>query len=99
MKLQEGSTPGIGQEAADYPSFAENDAEGQMDLNSVLVHRPAATFFVRVSGDSMIDSGIQSGDILVVDKSLDAKDGSVVIAELGGDFIVKLFRLLKDGSA
>ncbi|MBP5639750.1 MAG: translesion error-prone DNA polymerase V autoproteolytic subunit [Victivallales bacterium] len=99
MKRQEGSTLGIGQTPADFPSTAENDAEGQMDLNSVLVYRPAATFFVRVQGDSMIGAGIHSGDILVVDKSLDAKDGSIVIAELEGDFLVKQFCRRKDGSA
>ncbi len=89
----------MGQEAADFPSVEENGVEEPMDLNSVLVHRPAATFFVRVQGDSMIDAGIHSGDILVVDKSLDAKDGSIVIAVLEGDFLVKQLCLWKDGSA
>jgi DNA polymerase V len=73
--------------------------EEPMDLNAQLVYRPPATFFVRVSGDSMIDAGIQSGDILVVDKSLDARDGSIVIAELDEEFLVKQFRRWKDGSA
>ena len=85
--------------ARKHVSIESCSIEGQMDLNSVLVHRPAATFFVRVQGDSMTDAGIQSGDILVVDKSLDARDGSIVIAELGGDFLVKQLSLWKDGSA
>ena len=85
---------------ASFPASVDScGLEKPMDLNSILVYRPAATFFVRVSGDSMIGAGIQSGDILVVDKSLDARDGSIVIAELGGDFLVKQLRLWKDGSA
>ncbi len=83
-----------------FPSTVENyGVEEPMDLNAQLVYRPAATYFVRVSGDSMIDVGIQSGDILVVDKSLEASDGSIVIAELDGEFLVKQFRRCKDGSA
>ncbi|MBR6056737.1 MAG: translesion error-prone DNA polymerase V autoproteolytic subunit [Victivallales bacterium] len=89
----------IGDTEAGFPSPAGDYLEEPMDLNSVLVHRPAATFFVRVQGDSMIEAGIQSGDILVVDKSLDARDGSIVIAELDGEFLVKQFCRWKDGSA
>ena len=87
-------------ETEGFPSSAEScGLEEPMDLNAQLVYRPPATFFVRVSGDSMIDAGIQSGDILVVDKSLEASDGSIVIAELDGEFLVKQFRRWKDGSA
>lgn len=73
--------------------------EKPMDLNAQLVYRPAATFFVRVQDDSMIGVVIQSGNILIVDKSLEASDGSIVIAELDGEFLVKQFRRWKDGSA
>ena len=65
-----------------FPSLAETYVEKPLDLNSLLVYRQAATYFIRVSGNSMIGAGIQSGDILVVDKSLDARDGSIIIAEL-----------------
>jgi DNA polymerase V len=99
MKQHGVSRLAMGQAAADSLSSAENDMEEPMDLNRVLVHRPAATFFVRAYGDSMIGAGIHSGDILVVDKSLDAKDGSIVIAVLEGDFLVKQLCLWKDGSA
>ena len=99
MKQNEVFPQAAWQDAADFPSVAGNGVEEPTDLNSVLVHRPAATFFVRVIGDSMIGSGIQSGDILVVDKSLEAGDGSIIIAVLDGDFTVKQFRLWKDGSA
>ena len=66
--------------AAGFPSPAEQYIESPLDLNELLVHRPAATFFVRAAGDSMIGAGIRPGDILVVDRSLDARDGSIVIA-------------------
>lgn len=74
---------------AGFPSPAEDFVEGQLDLNEHLIHHPAATFFVRVSGDSMIGVGIHHNDILVVDKSLEATSGSVVIATINGDFTVK----------
>ena len=97
MRQHENSTE---DETAEFPSSSANfGVEEPMDLNAQLVYHPAATYFVRVSGDSMIDAGIQSGDILVVDKSLEASDGSIVIAELDGEFLVKQFCRWKDGSA
>ena len=88
-----------GNVAAGFPSPAEIYVENPLDLNNLLIYRPAATFFVRASGDSMVGAGIQSGDILVVDKSLTARDGSVIIAVLDGDFTVKQFRRGRDGIA
>ncbi len=88
----------IGTVAAGFPSPAESYVEKPLDLNTLLVYRPAATYFVRVSGDSMIGADIQSEDILVVDKSLNVRDGSIVIAELDGEFTVKQFRRGRDGS-
>ena len=61
--------------AAGFPSPAEQYVESPLDLNELLVHRPAATFFVRAAGDSMTGAGIRSGDILVVDRSLHAGRG------------------------
>jgi len=87
-----------GNVAAGFPSPAETYVEKPLDLNTLLIYRPAATFFVRVCGDSMTGAGIQSGDILVVDKSLTARDGSVVIAILDSDFTVKQFHRRRDGS-
>jgi hypothetical protein len=66
--------------SAGFPSPADDYLEGKLDLNDALIRNPAATFFVRVTGDSMIEAGIHSGDILVVDRSLNPKDGSIVIA-------------------
>ncbi len=78
--------------AAGFPSPADDHAEDRLDLNSLLIKRPAATFFVRVSGDSMLQRGIHDGDLLVVDRSLEASDGSVVIAVLDGELTVKELR-------
>lgn len=81
--------------AAGFPSPADDYAEGALDLNELLIKRPAATFFVRVSGDSMIGAGIHDRDLLVVDRSLEPVDGAVVIAAVDGELTVK--RLRRDG--
>lgn len=77
---------------AGFPSPAEQYVERPLDLNELLVARPAATYFVRAAGDSMEGAGIRSGDLLVVDRSLEPEDGSVVIACVDGEFTVKTFR-------
>ncbi len=77
---------------AGFPSPAEQYVEAPLDLNDLLVHKPAATFFVRAAGDSMLGAGIQPGDILVVDRSLPAEDGAVVIAAIDNEFTVKYYR-------
>jgi DNA polymerase V len=74
---------------AGFPSPAEHDIESELDVQELLIKHPQATFFVRVSGNSMIKAGIHSGDILVVDKSLEAKHGKIVIAALRGELTVK----------
>lgn len=75
--------------SAGFPSPADDFLEKKIDLNEHLVRHPAATFFVRVEGDSMKDAGILSDDILIVDRSLEVKDASVVVAVLNGEFTVK----------
>ena len=77
---------------AGFPSPAEQYIERALDLNELLVARPAATYFVRADGDSMSGAGIRSGDLLVVDRSLEPEDGSVVIACVDGEFTVKTLR-------
>lgn len=79
--------------SAGFPSPADSDIECKLDLNNYLIKHPAATFFLRVSGDSMKNAGIQSGDILIVDKSLEPSDGKIVIAAIDGELTVK--RLVK----
>ena len=85
-----------GSVVAGFPSPAEQYMEPPLDLNEYLVKRPAATYFVRVSGDSMSGAGINDGDILVVDRSLRPADGDIIIACVDGDFTVKRFR--KEGT-
>ena len=86
-----------GSVVAGFPSPAEQYQEPPLDLNEFLVKRPAATFFVRVQGDSMIGVGIHDGDLLVVDRSLRPASGDVIIASVDGDFTVKTYRRDKDG--
>jgi len=86
-----------GSVVAGFPSPAEQYQEPSLDLNELLVKRPAATFFVRVQGDSMIGEGIHDGDLLVVDRSLRPASGDVIIACVDGDFTVKTFRRDKNG--
>ena len=75
--------------AAGFPSPADDHLENTLDLNEHLVRRPAATFFVRVQGESMTGAGINPGDILVVDRAEEARDGKIVIAALDGELTVK----------
>lgn len=82
---------------AGFPSPAEDYIEKKLDINELVVQHPSATFFVRVEGDSMQDAGIHSGDILVVDRSLEAKNGKVVIAVLNGEFTVKRLKVDSEG--
>ena len=81
-----------GSVVAGFPSPAEQYLEPPLDLNELLVKRPAATYFVRVEGDSMIEAGIHDGDLLVVDRSLRPASGDVIIASVDGDFTVKTLR-------
>jgi DNA polymerase V len=81
--------------SAGFPSPAEDYIEGKLDLNLHLIKNPAATFYVRVSGDSMTGAGIHSGDLLVVDRSLNPISGCIVIAVLNGELTVK--RLCREG--
>ncbi len=79
--------------SAGFTSPAEDTVDQTLDLNAHLVRHPAATFFVRVSGNSMEGANIFSGDILVVDRSLQATSGKIVVAIVEGEFTVK--RLVK----
>ncbi|BEC46291.1 DNA polymerase V subunit UmuD [Escherichia coli] len=72
-----------------FPSPAQDYLEGSLDLNKLVIKHPSATYFVRVSGDSMIGAGISDGDLLVVDRSLPAMHGDIVIAAVAGEFTVK----------
>lgn len=75
--------------SAGFPSPAEDEMEDELDLNELLIKHPSATFFLRVSGSSMIKAGIHHNDILIVDRSLEPTNGKVVIASLNGELTVK----------
>jgi len=81
--------------SAGFPSPAADYKEDKLDLNRYLIKNPAATFFVRAIGDSMMGAGIHSGDLLVVDRSLEPRDKSVVIAVIDGELTVKRIRIGK----
>lgn len=81
--------------SAGFPSPADDYIENYLDLNQLIVKHPSATFFVRVEGNSMCGAGISSGDILVVDRSLEPAHGKIVVAFINGEFTVK--RILFEG--
>ncbi|MCP4297542.1 MAG: translesion error-prone DNA polymerase V autoproteolytic subunit [Proteobacteria bacterium] len=78
--------------SAGFPSPADDYIEKRLDLNDYLVKHPAATFFVRVSGDSMEGAGIYNDDLLVVDRALEVRDNVIVIAVVDGELLVKRLR-------
>ncbi len=78
-----------GKVAAGFPSPADDYVEKTLDLNELLVQRPAATFFVRAQGESMLGAGIHPNDILVVDRSIEPVPGKIVICALNGELTVK----------
>ncbi len=74
---------------AGFPAPGDDQIEKVLDINDLVVKHPAATFFVRVEGDSMVGAGIFSDDVLVVDRSITPKDGSIVVAAVYGELVVK----------
>ena len=77
------------QVTAGFPSPAADHTEGALDLNRLVVKRPAATFFMRVAGSSMTGAGIADGDLLVVDRSITPREGDTVVAVVDGGFTCK----------
>lgn len=82
---------------AGFPSPAQGSYGDVIDLNRELINNPAATFCARVIGNSMIDAGISSGDILVIDKSLSPQDGDIAVCFIDGDFTVKRITIKDNG--
>ena len=76
-----------------FPSPAADYVEQRIDLNQLLIQHPSATYFVKASGDSMIDGGISDGDLLFVDSAITASHGDIVIAAVDGEFTVKKLQL------
>ena len=76
---------------AGFPSPAEDHLEQRLDLNTLMIENPSATFFVRVAGESMKDIGITDGDILVVDRSIESWGNRIVVAVIDSEFTIKRF--------
>lgn len=83
--------------AAGFPSPAEDYIANNLDLNEYLIKHPAATFLVRATGNSMINAGIHENDILIVDRSVPASHGKIVIAAIDGQLTVKRLHKQKNG--
>ena len=81
-----------------FPSPADDYVEAPLDLNELVIAHPAATFYVRVSGDSMKNAAISDGDIIVVDRAQDPGNNSVVMAYLNGEFTVKRLSQQEDAA-
>lgn len=89
--------PNVGNQiVAGFPSPAEDYLEATMDLNKTLIKHPAATFYGRVKGVSMIDAGVSEGDILIIDKSLRYKNNALAVCFINGEFTLK--RIRKEGN-
>ena len=78
---------------AGFPSPAENHMESTMDLNRALVKNPSSTFYARVKGESMINDGVDDGDILVIDRSVEPYENCLAVCFLDGEFTLKRVRL------
>ena len=83
--------------AAGYPSPAQDYFDGRIDLNEHLIKDVTSTFIVRVTGQSMEQAGISDGDELIVNRALEPKDGSVVVAVLDGELTIKRLRITAHG--
>ncbi len=82
---------------AGFPSPAQSEYADSIDLNKALITNPAATFCARVIGDSMVDVGINEGDLLIIDRSLAPHDGSIAVCFIDGEFTVKRLSVRSDG--
>ncbi|RDB43453.1 peptidase [Halomonas sp. DQ26W] len=81
---------------AGFPSPAQDYECRTLDLNERLVKRPSATFFMNVTGDSMVRLGIHEGDLLLVDRSIDPRPGHILVAMVDGEITVKRYKLLSN---
>lgn len=83
--------------SAGFPSPAEDYVEGRIDLNRDLIKHPLSTFYIRVSGESMIGAGIMPGALLVVDRAVESNDGHIVVARINDELCVKRLSICDDG--
>lgn len=82
--------------SAGFPSPADDFIEIKLDLNKYLIQHPSATFYGRVNGESMIDDGIHDGDILIIDRAMEPRNGDIVVSVLDGEFTVKRLMIDKE---
>ncbi len=83
--------------AAGFPSPCQDYMGSSIDFNKELIRHPAATFCARVTGNSMIEEGIEDGDILIVDKAITPSDGKIVVSYIDGEFTLKRLAIRQDG--
>ncbi len=81
---------------AGFPSPAEDHSHLKLDLNKELIKNPSSTFFAKVSGQSMIEDGIDDGDILIIDKSVAPFEGALAVCYLDGEFTLKRVKIEKE---
>lgn len=82
---------------AGFPSPAQDHVDEGIDLNRELIRHPASTFCARVAGDSMRDCGIDDGDLLIIDKALTPREGSIAVCFVDGEFTLKCISIRPDG--
>ena len=82
--------------SAGFPSPADDFKETRISLDKVAVKNEAATFYARVAGQSMIGAGLDDGDLLVIDRSLEPQDGKIAVCLIDGDFTVKRLKVEKE---
>jgi DNA polymerase V len=81
---------------AGFPSPADDYLDMDLNLHDYLVQHPSATFCVRAIGDSMVDAGIQSSDVMVIDRALTPKNNDIILAVVNGEFTVKRIKKSED---
>jgi SOS regulatory protein LexA len=86
------AVPLLGSIQAGFPSPAEEELQDVVSLDEYLISNPNATFLVKVQGDSMVDAGIHQGDLVLIQKNLQPKDGDIVIAQVDGEWTLKYFK-------
>lgn len=92
-----GSVKVLGSVQAGFPSPAEEELLDTITLDRWLISHPSSTYMLKVSGDSMIEAGIMPGDFVLVDRSIEAKDGDIVVAQVDGEWTMKYLRKRKGG--
>jgi len=91
------SLPLVGEVRAGFPSPAEEELRDTISLDEYLIARPESSFLLEVSGDSMIGEGIKPGDLVIVEKGREPRNGDVIIAQVDGEWTMKYFRKKRGG--